>query len=280
MLWSAKLHLNASSGWHRHEVFEWIFCLSDGGRLEFDGQQIEFHTGRSICIAPQVEHRFAFAPGESARLKLICLEAADIGTFLSFTQAAFLSSIRTAGATFADHDKAAGGGNQGGMGDARALLAHIPDDVGQIDVPGLQVAWGAVSLLLALHGQWHVMCGNPKPDRYRDTIRNIREWLEPRLDDTIDLDRTARQFGLSRSVLTREFRRHTGRSLIDYCNARRVEKAARILAASTRSITAVALESGFANLSHFHRQFKASYGMTPAAFRRMVNASTNLRRAG
>ena len=78
------------------------------------------------------------------------------------------------------------------------------------------------------------------------------------------------QFGLSRSVLTREFRRHTGKSFIDYCNGRRIEKAAAILAAGKESVTQAALESGFANLSHFHRQIKAMYGLTPAAFRRQI----------
>ena len=36
------------------------------------------------------------------------------------------------------------------------------------------------------------------------------------------------------------------------------------------TVTRVALDSGFANLSHFHRQFKAIYGLTPAAFRRQI----------
>jgi AraC family transcriptional activator of mar-sox-rob regulon len=59
-------------------------------------------------------------------------------------------------------------------------------------------------------------------------------------------------------------------SFVEHCNTRRVEKAARVLSSTELNITEVALGSGFSNLSHFHRQFKANYGLTPGAFRRKM----------
>jgi AraC family transcriptional activator of mar-sox-rob regulon len=70
--------------------------------------------------------------------------------------------------------------------------------------------------------------------------------------------------------LTKEFRHYTGKSFVDYCNARRVQRAAMILVTRPESVTQVAFDSGFSNLSHFHRQFKAHFGLTPAAFRHKV----------
>lgn len=51
---------------------------------------------------------------------------------------------------------------------------------------------------------------------------------------------------------------------------RRVEKAARVLSSSDLNHTEVAFESGLTNLSYFHRQFKANFGLTPGAFRRKM----------
>ncbi len=75
---------------------------------------------------------------------------------------------------------------------------------------------------------------------------------------------------MSRSLFTREFRRHTGMSFVEHCNTRRVEKAALLLSTTVLNITEVAFGSGFSNLSHFHRQFNANYGLTPRAFRRKM----------
>lgn len=47
----------------------------------------------------------------------------------------------------------------------------------------------------------------------------------------------------------------------------RLEYAVRLLTCSERSVTAIAFECGFEELSHFHHSFKASYGTTPLAYR-------------
>ena len=53
----------------------------------------------------------------------------------------------------------------------------------------------------------------------------------------------------------------------DYVNGIRMEHAARCLAGGSDRLEAIARECGFENLSHFHRLFKARYGMTPKAWR-------------
>ncbi|MFT4174363.1 MAG: AraC family transcriptional regulator, partial [Rhodocyclaceae bacterium] len=106
--------------------------------------------------------------------------------------------------------------------------------------------------------------------RYQGHVIRLQAWLGARLTDAVSLDEAAAHVGLSRSLLTREFRRHTGHSIVAWCNLQRIERAATRLAASDEAITDVALACGFANLSHFHHLFKAHYGLAPAAFRRMV----------
>ncbi|MBK1681263.1 AraC family transcriptional regulator [Rhodocyclus tenuis] len=269
MLWSLSASTNATNSLHAHDLFEFICCQGGSGTLHFAGQQIDFRRGRTILIAPGVAHHYAFEPGEEADLKLICMNGEDVATYLSPAHAAFLAGTSDAGVTFADHaDHADPADDAGGL---QALLALIPDGFGLSDVRQLRVVWGAINLLLALHGKAHEIPADPALHRYRDRIDEVCRWLDAHLAEALKIDEVASRFGFSRSLLTREFRRHTGKSLVDYCNTRRVETAAIRLASSHDSITGVALASGFANLSHFHRQFKDNYGLTPAAFRRKIS---------
>jgi AraC family transcriptional activator of mar-sox-rob regulon len=111
--------------------------------------------------------------------------------------------------------------------------------------------------------------------RYSGKIRDIVAWIERNLKEDLTLEQAALQFGLSRSLLTKEFRLYTGKSFVDYRNVRRVQKAAMALVGDSGSVTQAAMDCGFSNLSHFHRQFKAYFGLTPAAFRRRVIEEKN-----
>lgn len=260
MLWSTRARIADSTAWHAHEVFEFILCAANcSGRLELPEYKLEFHPDRSILIPPGVRHRYLFGPDEAASIKLVCLTPQDVTTFLSPALAITMQQALSSACTVADH------GDQSHH--LAALSALIRDGFGVGGDNERHIVWGAIGLLLAMHDK-----ARDQPDdagwlRYNSRMAQVRDWLELNLERSITLDQVAAHFGLSRSLLTREFRRHTGKSFIDYCNHRRIEKAAVLLASDQVSISQAAFDSGFANLSHFHRQFKAIFGLTPAAFR-------------
>ncbi len=142
--------------------------------------------------------------------------------------------------------------------------------IGGDDLRSEQLSWSAVNLLLALHAKAQRAAADHVGQRYSAKIHEVVAWVEDNLAEDLTIEQAAGQFGLSRSLLTREFRLYTGRSFVDYRNIRRVQKAAMALISRSGSVTQAALDSGFVNLSHFHRQFKAYFGLTPAAFRRRV----------
>lgn len=270
MLWSLTVTSGKSAPWHAHEAFEFILCWRDGGQLALDQQEIPFRRGRTILVPPGLRHRYLFGPGETADAKVICLIPRDMASHLSPAVRSLADGMTVAGGTWADHS------------DDVEMLEHlatlIREGLGADSADESHVAWGAIGLLLACHGRRQQAAGNPSWRRHRDKMLQICRWLDEHLDEIVSLEEIAVRFGLSRSLLTREFRRHAGRSLVDYCNTRRVEKAAATLMSSPATITQAALESGFANLSHFHRQFKATYGLTPAAFRRQAAGQSDSRR--
>lgn len=82
------------------------------------------------------------------------------------------------------------------------------------------------------------------------------------------LDQIAHRVFLSPSHFADLFRRTTGVAPWDYLIRVRVEAAKRLLLGTTRSVTAIALEVGFGDASHFTKSFKVREGVTPSAWRR------------
>jgi len=74
--------------------------------------------------------------------------------------------------------------------------------------------------------------------------------------------------GCSPQHLCRVMRETLRQSPGNYIRQIRLRHAARLLETSGIAITEVALDSGFGNLSHFHRCFKTAYGQSPACYRR------------
>lgn len=67
--------------------------------------------------------------------------------------------------------------------------------------------------------------------------------------------------------VSRCFRRHLKQSPSQWIAAKRVQYARQLLDTSELSISEIAYECGFENLSYFHRCFKSSTGMSPRAYR-------------
>ena len=83
----------------------------------------------------------------------------------------------------------------------------------------------------------------------------------------------AREVGLSASHFAYAFKQTVGMAPHGWLAQRRIEKAKTLLRTDDLSLTQIALACGFADQSHFTRQFTARVGCPPGAWRR--NATTD-----
>ena len=98
-------------------------------------------------------------------------------------------------------------------------------------------------------------------------------WLERNLAEAVGLEDAARQAGLSPFHFLRVFRRTLGVTPHQYLLRLRLREAARLLAGGAMSVTEVALEVGFQDLSNFVRTFKRAAGVSPARFSKRRRAA-------
>ena len=93
----------------------------------------------------------------------------------------------------------------------------------------------------------------------RHLVRHFRE--EIRLADVLEIA------GLTKPTFSRQFRRHTGRSLSDFLIGIRLQAACRELSTTSRGVLEVALGCGFTQVSFFNRAFRRAMGCSPSEYR-------------
>lgn len=134
----------------------------------------------------------------------------------------------------------------------------------------LECRWSEIlCALIARYGEAQVAEARPGARRVaRDDarIRVLKERLLADLAHPPTLDGLAQAVGLSRWRALRLFKAATGQSPHAFLIDHRLE-AARAAIDAGAPIAAAAQEAGFADQSHLTRQFKATFGVTPGAYR-------------
>lgn len=91
--------------------------------------------------------------------------------------------------------------------------------------------------------------------------------------EPIDLKAIAKRAGVHPAHLCRAYRRFRGRTISDALLGMRIQHVCRRLVEGDDSLSAIALESGFADQSHMTRVFTRVTGRPPGAHRRLERAN-------
>jgi AraC family transcriptional regulator len=96
----------------------------------------------------------------------------------------------------------------------------------------------------------------------------ILEFIEEYLGENFGLESLASTVGLSPFHFSRKFKAEFGQTPHSFIIRKRIERAKTMLQKGNISMTAVALDCGFSDQSHFCRTFRRMVGVTPAEYRR------------
>jgi AraC family transcriptional regulator len=99
------------------------------------------------------------------------------------------------------------------------------------------------------------------------TIRRLRDYVEHRLSDDLDVMALAGVAELSPAHFARAFAETLGVTPFRYVMMRRLERARELLERTHRSTLDIALDVGFKTPSHFTSRFRQEFGLTPRAIR-------------
>jgi len=113
---------------------------------------------------------------------------------------------------------------------------------------------------------------NGDPYSYTDSVMRRMIMVTDHIKNNLTADdlsqgAMAEMAGISKDYFSRMFRNVTGMNYSKWLNMIRLEKAAELLADKEKTLTEVAMLSGFQSISSFNRVFRAEKGMAPGEYR-------------
>ena len=103
----------------------------------------------------------------------------------------------------------------------------------------------------------------------RNTVeKEMVSYIQQNYMGKILLREFGEQFHLSEKYISRYFKEHFHITLSQYVTYLRLEHAKQMLQEPDISVTEVAMQSGYQNISYFIRSFKKTYGVSPLKYRK------------
>lgn len=94
-----------------------------------------------------------------------------------------------------------------------------------------------------------------------------KQYIEQHYGEPVSLAQIAEAAQVTPNHFCKMFHKHVGTSPVEYLRLVRLEKAAHLLKHTRMSISQIAVETGFDNLSYFGKVFRKLVGITPSEYR-------------
>jgi len=106
-----------------------------------------------------------------------------------------------------------------------------------------------------------------------EMVAAAEAYLREHFAEQLQMSDLARHLGLSRARMFEVFKQATGLTPNDYLVRRRIQQARELLQETERSITDIALATGFSSSQYFSQVFRKYVGVTPSEYRRSRSTS-------
>ena len=99
-------------------------------------------------------------------------------------------------------------------------------------------------------------------------LNKALRYMEANLNEPLKRDHVARVAGMSPSHFSKVMAEHMGRSFSELLTLMRINRARMLISSTNYNLTAIAMECGFFDQSHFSRTFRKVTGLSPGAYRK------------
>jgi AraC-like DNA-binding protein len=255
--------------WHHHPEYELTLTLNSHGRRYIGDAVAEYDADDLVLVPPDLPHTWAsnrsldpaqpqvaivlwFDGAWARRLADCCAEYEAIHRLLRRGACGLAFAPRQARAMRDDLDALLAAEPRTRLAAALDLLCRLAD---------------APAQPLASPNAFAARTGGAATGHEPERINRVLALMESRLAEPLRIDDLCAVAHWSPRSLHRYFVQHLGESVSRHLLRLRIAHACRMLADTRLPVAEVALRSGFGNLAHFNRQFKAARQTTPSAYR-------------
>ena len=237
----SNFHQNWWMELHLHEYSEILYCKKGEGDILINGRNIKLKSKEFVWIPPNYVHQYAFQDAE-----LVC--AVFSNDFIPL----FFSA----------------------MGGKRLIVSRIPAEELSSFLEGLYLLQKDHPLkicgVLNLIAEKVIERSQFEEANCTDGVlfQKVVTYLSTHYTEEIKLSQLAKLFGYNEKYLSHALHSLTGVHFSQLLTFYRIEHAKKLLSQQPqKSITSVAMESGFSAINTFHRAFLNHMGMTPTQYR-------------
>lgn len=113
---------------------------------------------------------------------------------------------------------------------------------------------------------------NGENEQQIENLKKVITYISKHYDSAIRLEDLAGLVCMNPQYFCRYFKKNIGKTITEYINVIRIEKAAAALLETQDKIIDIAADCGFENVGYFIRRFKKEKGITPTEYRKSQNS--------
>ena len=255
---SRRKRLKSEDTTHSHNHLSILYVVSGRGILEFPKKQYDVVPNTIIALKKNLLHKLTDKPRQAMTVLSLYLDAETAELNKNIIDYLFTSNeVFVLPVYYAENIKR----------NLRQMLYEQSNKP-----PGYKLAINqSLSLtILQLYRSKLDLSKQPKSQNQRtsqDRVKNTLDFIAKNSFEQYGLSDAARMASVSQRQFTNLCRKIAGKSYKQYLNSNRCEKAKDLLKRTNMSVSAIAFEIGFEDLSTFYRAFKRIYSRSPLAFR-------------
>lgn len=244
---------------HWHVEYEMIIVKKGRLKLILDGKSFYVNEGESAFISGGVVHG-----GIPEECEYYCI-VFDLASL--FKDVALCSKSVAIFLTNADCFTGVYGAERKQSAIMREILYSMQNRDNGYDLNVIGLLW---KLLGAFVSEPVISEGEQINKSQRQKLKDVLSYIRKNIDKNIALEELAQVSGMSPRYFCRVFKSMTGRTPIEYVNYYRIETASQMLITTGESVTDIALNCGFNDMSYFSKMFKKLKGISPSKFRQAL----------
>lgn len=109
----------------------------------------------------------------------------------------------------------------------------------------------------------------PETENYYLSTADVVSYLNTHYDKKISIAKLCSIAGMSKAALMQNFHKATGTTPLQYQLQLKIAEAVILLRSTSKSISEIAMETGFSDTNYFGRQFKRITGSPPGSYRKL-----------
>ncbi|TVY02984.1 AraC family transcriptional regulator [Cohnella terricola] len=249
---------------HWHEHLEFLYFVSGSAIVECGSNRTAFHQG-DLCVVNSNELHYGIGTSEDLSYYTMIVDIALLHSHaVDAVETKFITPITRNRILF--QNRIAGDEEI-----TRYLLAIVRELEQQELGYELSVKSHLYGLLALLVRKY--VATLTELDDYRHRLRELERlapvfsYIDEHYRDKLTVQRLADIAGLSRFHFSRLFKQMTDKSLVEFVNLIRVNKAESLLRNKTMNISEIAHATGFSDIYYFSRTFKKLKNMSPTEWR-------------